>query len=98
MPWRRLFTWIDLNAPFHGTWTEAGAKPEILARRLELRKIYAFDDYNPGGRSSIRTRKSDEVVMPEPLEPQADTRSQKPVVKSYKPGRAWSWTWATRSR
>ncbi|MBL7219710.1 MAG: SUMF1/EgtB/PvdO family nonheme iron enzyme [Phycisphaerae bacterium] len=45
--WDRLITWIDLNAPWHGTWTEAGAKPDILKRRLDLRKIYASVDSNP---------------------------------------------------
>ena len=45
--WDRLITWIDLNAPWHGTWTEAGANKTILARRLELRKIYASVDSNP---------------------------------------------------
>jgi formylglycine-generating enzyme required for sulfatase activity len=45
--WDRLVTWADLNAPFKGSWTEAGAKPAILARRMYLRKLYADDDYNP---------------------------------------------------
>jgi len=45
--WDRLYTWIDLNAPWYGTWTEAGANPETLARRLELRKMYANVDTNP---------------------------------------------------
>ncbi|MDP6545521.1 MAG: SUMF1/EgtB/PvdO family nonheme iron enzyme [Phycisphaerae bacterium] len=45
--WDRLITWIDLNAPWHGTWTEAGASKTILQRRLELRKIYASVDSNP---------------------------------------------------
>ena len=27
--WDRIITWIDLNAPYHGTWTEAGAKPKF---------------------------------------------------------------------
>jgi len=45
--WDRLITWIDLNAPWHGTWTEAGARPAILKRRLELRKLYANVDTNP---------------------------------------------------
>jgi len=45
--WDRIITWIDLNAPRHGTWTEAGANKEILDRRLELRKIYASVDTNP---------------------------------------------------
>jgi len=42
--WSRLVTWIDLNAPYKGTWAEAGANKDILARRLELRKQYACVD------------------------------------------------------
>jgi formylglycine-generating enzyme required for sulfatase activity len=45
--WDRIITWIDLNVPFHGTWTEAGADKNILARRLELQKQYANVDFNP---------------------------------------------------
>ncbi len=42
--WDRINTWIDLNAPYHGTWTEivgteAAGKP--AARRLELMRKYA---------------------------------------------------------
>jgi formylglycine-generating enzyme required for sulfatase activity len=45
--WDRLITWIDLNAPLHGTWTEAGANPDVLQRRLDLRSLYAEVDANP---------------------------------------------------
>ena len=52
--WDRLITWIDLNAPKHGTWGEAGANQDVLKRRLELNKQYdtaAYADsekiYNP---------------------------------------------------
>ncbi len=38
----RLIMWIDLNVPFHGTWTETGnVRPGYAERRLELRKKYA---------------------------------------------------------
>jgi formylglycine-generating enzyme required for sulfatase activity len=43
----RLVAWADLNAPFIGTWTEAKVNPDILNRRIELRELYAFNDYNP---------------------------------------------------
>ena len=43
----RLITWADLNAPYHGSWSEGGANKQILARRMELRKQYANIDYNP---------------------------------------------------
>ncbi|MBT7066732.1 MAG: SUMF1/EgtB/PvdO family nonheme iron enzyme [Verrucomicrobia bacterium] len=64
--WDRLYTWIDLNAVFFGTWSERGAKPETLKRRLELRERYAAVDYDP---EAIVTpyEKSGEVVMPEPV-------------------------------
>ncbi len=42
--WDRLITWIDLNAPYHGTWTEiaGAARVQPLAqRRRELLKHYA---------------------------------------------------------
>jgi formylglycine-generating enzyme required for sulfatase activity len=63
----RLITWADLNAPFHGTWTEAGASKDILNRRKELRLKYAGVSYdpevivNPYTPSSVR-------VMPKPVD------------------------------
>ncbi len=39
--WDRLITWIDLNAPCHGTWQEVTRVPEgQRERRLALRKLY----------------------------------------------------------
>ncbi len=39
--WDRLITWIDLNAPCHGTWSGVFPIPDNLhQRRLELRKLY----------------------------------------------------------
>ncbi|MAG58595.1 MAG: hypothetical protein CMJ83_20085 [Planctomycetes bacterium] len=46
--WDRLCTWIDLNAPFHGTWTEAVGDPgRQRTRRRELLKRYAGVDRDP---------------------------------------------------
>jgi len=48
--WDRLITWIDLNAPYHGTWSEiAGVeKVQPLALRArEMRRRYAGMDENP---------------------------------------------------
>lgn len=47
--WDRLVTWIDLNTPFHGTWTEiAGAErvSKVAARTAELSKQFANVDEN----------------------------------------------------
>ncbi|MDR1479139.1 MAG: SUMF1/EgtB/PvdO family nonheme iron enzyme [Planctomycetaceae bacterium] len=41
--WDRLYTWIDLNAPYRGSWNS----PKNEARRLELQKLYANLDDNP---------------------------------------------------
>ena len=49
--WDRLVTWIDLNAPFHGTWTEIAGAERVAphaARRRELRRLFAgMDDEDP---------------------------------------------------
>ncbi|MDR0391256.1 MAG: hypothetical protein LBH59_05080, partial [Planctomycetaceae bacterium] len=41
--WERLYTWIDLNAPYRGSWNS----PKNETRRLELQKLYAGIDDNP---------------------------------------------------
>ncbi len=45
--WDRLFTWIDLNAPFHGSWSEivgADKTGPLIARASEMRRRYAGMD------------------------------------------------------
>ena len=45
--WDRINTWIDLNTPAHGTWTENAGEPRVThwaARRQELIKRYAGVD------------------------------------------------------
>ena len=45
--WDRIDTWIDLNTPAHGTWTENAGEPRVThwaARRQELIKRYAGVD------------------------------------------------------
>ena len=39
--WDRLVTWIDLNAPCHGTWSEFASIPgDQRRRRQELQRLY----------------------------------------------------------
>ena len=47
--WDRLSTWIDLNVPYWGSWTErmGGDKKEVLVRRREMAIKYANDDFDP---------------------------------------------------
>jgi len=65
--WERLITWIDLNTPLHGTWTEAGANKDILARRMELRLLYDGVDYDPEEIVNPYV-KLEEMILPEPCE------------------------------
>jgi formylglycine-generating enzyme required for sulfatase activity len=45
--WDRLITWIDLNVPFHGTWTEANnANRHRVKQRLEHNRKYANLEVN----------------------------------------------------
>jgi formylglycine-generating enzyme required for sulfatase activity len=65
--WDRLITWIDLNTPFHGTWTEnVGRKRmrDLVARRRDLMKRYA-------GIDGI-TEDPDALVAEKPPEQQAE--------------------------
>ncbi len=46
--WDRLITWIDLNAPYHGTWGELIDKPgQQRERRRDLLKLYANVEDDP---------------------------------------------------
>jgi len=43
--WDRINTWIDLNAPCYGTWSEVRPVPEnYIERRREMEKLYANVD------------------------------------------------------
>ena len=44
--WEDLMTWIDMNTPFHGSWTEIVGKTQvanIAKRRLDLAELYGAD-------------------------------------------------------
>ncbi len=45
--WDRLYTWIDLNVPYFGTWTERGANQHYIKSRREYEKRLAALDYDP---------------------------------------------------
>jgi formylglycine-generating enzyme required for sulfatase activity len=66
--WDRLITWIDLNAPYHGTWTEiAGADrvKHLAQRRRELLKLYANMDSDPESEAHPGPRPKIEPILPE---------------------------------
>ncbi|MDR2170137.1 MAG: SUMF1/EgtB/PvdO family nonheme iron enzyme [Planctomycetaceae bacterium] len=63
--WERLYTWIDLNAPYRGSWES----PKNETRRLQLQKLYAGIDDNPEEefRNSLQNKK--QIAPPEIVPP-----------------------------
>ena len=45
--WDRLITWMDLNVPFYGTWTEYGAQKGIIDQRRKYEKATTNLDFDP---------------------------------------------------
>ena len=67
--WDRLVTWIDLNGPCHGTWTDVCPVPEGAAdRRWELAQLYGGPKENP--ETVVRAdRTTVEPIVPQPVPP-----------------------------
>jgi len=64
--WDRLVTWIDMNVPCHGTWSENRAiAGKGRDRRLELAKLYANLDVDPEA-YPVREAVAVTPVKPEP--------------------------------
>ena len=67
--YERLYTWIDLNVPYYGTWGEFRTIPRgQRERRRELRELYAgiAEDYEVVPKLPLRPIKT---IVPEPLKP-----------------------------
>jgi formylglycine-generating enzyme required for sulfatase activity len=64
--WERFYTWIDLNAPYRGSWNS----PKNEARRLELQKLYAGIDDNPEEEFRNTTQTKTQIPTPEIVPPQ----------------------------
>ena len=45
--WDRLCTWIDLNVPYYGTWTERGANQHVISQRRSYERTTTTLDFNP---------------------------------------------------
>jgi formylglycine-generating enzyme required for sulfatase activity len=66
--WDRLITWIDLNVPDHGTWTEHvnGARP-VMARRMEMHAKYANRTDDPEAIPDTSGKQPVNFVAPAPM-------------------------------
>jgi len=76
--WRRLETWIDLNAPCHGTWSEVTdprKTQEYHDARMQLRKLYAGLDADPETYPAAESAETARPIMPAPevLPPAGET-------------------------
>ena len=76
----RLITWGDLNAPYHGTWTEAGASTDVLDRRKELRTRYGGHAYDP--EVIVNPYEKQQPVMPAPLKTAVVQPKPRVIAKS----------------
>ncbi len=73
--WDRLITWIDLNAPYHGTWTEIAGEARVkhlAQRRRELLKLYAGVDRDPEAIPASSREPIVPMVPPQEPPPKAD--------------------------
>ncbi|MBM4040465.1 MAG: formylglycine-generating enzyme family protein, partial [Planctomycetes bacterium] len=82
--WDRLHTWIDLNAPDHGTWTEQAGEARVKAQhglRAKYRKLYAAIDEDPEAifPSSYERR----ATSREPERETRDTKLETPQVPGW---------------
>ncbi len=62
--WDRLLTWIGLNVPYFGTWTEMGAKKNIIERRREEERELSNLTFDP--ERILNPYKPVEFVAPAP--------------------------------
>lgn len=78
--WDRLATWVDLNVPDHGTWTEHRPIPKNYhQRRIEMRTKYANRPEDP---ELIPDIKRDPVTFVEP-QPVAKPELPKPAISGW---------------
>lgn len=80
--WDRIITWIDLNAPFHGTWTEIAGKERVdypAKRRCELLKRYAGMDTDLEAILSVPV----EAIVPVMPEPSAEAQQPAPECSDW---------------
>ncbi len=84
--WDRLVTWIDLNAPYHGTWTEiAGAErvAPLAQRRRELLRLYGHVDSDPESEAQPPPAARVEPIVPAPIARTVDEQVELAL---------WPWT------
>ncbi len=72
--WDRLYTWIDLNAPYHGTWTEIAGKKRVdqwknLRHENLLKYANVDDDFEAMVPTSYRPKNPPAASKPSEIRP-----------------------------
>ena len=69
--WNRFYTWIDLNVPDHGTWSEhTNIGGNFRQRRIDMRTAYAYRPEDPELIPAVTTGPI-EFIQPQPVVRQA---------------------------
>lgn len=69
--WNRFYTWIDLNVPDHGTWSEhTNIGGNFRQRRIDMRTAYAYRPEDPEVIPAVTTGPI-EFIQPQPVVRQA---------------------------
>ncbi len=71
--WDRLTTWVDLNLPFHGTWTEANGRipRNYEKRRYDLKKLYSGVDEDIESVPKMKTASTSFIKPPSIKKPKS---------------------------
>jgi len=88
--WDRLFTWIDLNKPAHGTWTENVGAEKVARqrdRRRDLMKRFAGIDEDPEAIPSAAA--AGQAVAPAPRAGDGGTASVPAAAPATVPCEGW---------
>lgn len=69
--WNRIVTWIDLNAPCHGTWSDVFSPipGRVHERRMELRRLYGGSSLDPEYIPVTRPMLNEPLAGAAPAEP-----------------------------
>ncbi|TKG89847.1 formylglycine-generating enzyme family protein [Puteibacter caeruleilacunae] len=77
--WSRLITWIDLNVPDKGSWTERNA---VNKKYVELREKYRRENANLTESPEVITKWTGEVEFIQP-KAESDRRAEAPKLKNW---------------
>ena len=67
--WDRLVTWIDLNVPYFGTWTERGGRQNVIDQRRSYEKKTTNLDFDP--ERIVNPYRPGEIAFEAPTGPRA---------------------------